>query len=114
MHHVAQLNHLALKLVAVFFVSVLKLAEMSLKGSDLSLLAEQLIIRGLPVPFELLTQIQQVPLESFLLVHQLHLIPLQIEVPLLLDLDLSFGLLPLSLQLLAPLLQVFYVRPCPP
>ena len=87
---------------------------MSLKGSYLSLLAEQLIIRGLSVPFKLLTQIQQVPLQTFLLVHQLHLIPLQIKVPLLLDLDLSFNLLPLSLQLLAPLLQLFYVSPCPP
>jgi hypothetical protein len=42
---------------------------MCLKGSDLSLLAEQLIIRSLSVPFKILTQIQQVTLQSFLLVH---------------------------------------------
>jgi hypothetical protein len=86
---------------------------MCLKGSDLSLLAEQLIIRSLSVPFKILTQIQQVTLQSFLLVHELHLIPLQIEVPLLLNFNLSFNLLPLSLQLLALLLQLFYVHPCP-
>jgi len=61
-----------------------------------------------------LTQIQEVALKAFLLIHQLHLVPLEVKVPLLLNLDLSPGLVPVSLEQLAPLLQLLYLRPCPP
>jgi len=80
----------------------------------LPLLVDQLIISGLPVAFELGTELEEVALEALLDLVELQLVTLQVQVPLMLTLKVTLQFARLTLQVCLLFFELFHLLPGPP
>jgi len=114
MHHVTQFHQLLLKLATDLLEPCLHVPDLGPKSLPLRLFTGNLILRGLPVAFELGAQVDEIALEALLNFGLLELVPLQVKVPLVLAIQVLLALLQLTLQVALLFPDLFDLQACLP